>query len=216
MRTLLKNRYILLFASIILFLVVPSFINQPPFLKFVIISILLTIILFQSVIVVLNNKKYVIIGLFFGVSSIVFNWIAYYYPYDIKILLAIADSLTFMYFAFIIVLLISHLVKTKEVNADCIIIASSIYFLMGIIGGILCELLYHLYPNSFLVTREITLQASDFIYFSFTTLTTLGYGDITPTIPQTEILTVLLSVAGQLYLTIIVALLIGTYIIKRR
>lgn len=216
MRTLLKNRYILLLVSIILFLLVPAFIVERVFLKFLIVSILLTVLLFQSMVVVFNNKKYVAIGIVFGVLAIAFSWIAFYYPYDVRILLTLADSLFFLFFLFISIILISHLVKSKKVEKETIIIASSIYFLLGILGGFIFEICYHLIPNSLKIPGDISLQVSDFIYFSFTTMTTLGYGDITPTVPQTQTIAILLSVIGQLYLTIVVALLIGTYLSRKK
>ncbi|MFC2106776.1 ion channel [Bacteroidota bacterium] len=216
MKALLKNKFILLFVSIILFLIVPAFIVNSVFLKFLVVFILLAILLFQSVLVVFNNKKYAIIGIVFGLLALVASWIAYYYPYEVKILLTLADSLFFLFFLFIIIILISHLIKIKKVEKETIIIASSIYFLLGIIGGFIFEICYHLIPNSLSIPTDISMQVSDFVYFSFTTMTTLGYGDITPTVPQTQTIAILLSVIGQLYLTIVVALLIGTYISRKK
>ena len=216
MKALLKNKYILLLVSIILFLIVPAFIVNNVFLKFLIVFILLAILLFQSVLVVFNNKKYAIVGVVFGLLALIASWIAYYYPYEAKILLTLADTLFFLFFLFIIIILISHLIKSKQVEKETIIIASSIYFLLGIIGGFIFEICYHLIPNSLNIPSDISLQVSDFVYFSFTTMTTLGYGDITPIVPQTQTIAILLSVIGQLYLTIVVALLIGTYISRKR
>lgn len=49
-------------------------------------------------------------------------------------------------------------------------------------------------------------------YYSFVTLTTLGYGDITPGTHYTKVLAYAEAITGQLYLTILVARLVGTYI----
>jgi voltage-gated potassium channel Kch len=50
-----------------------------------------------------------------------------------------------------------------------------------------------------------------FQYFSFVTITTLGYGDVTPVTEVAKAFAVLEAVVGQLYLVIIVAWLVGTY-----
>lgn len=216
MNILIRNRYVLLFFSIILFMLVPAFITNNVFLKFLVISVLLTVVLFQSVMVVFNVKRYAITGLIFGLLAIIMSWVAYFYPYEEKILLTMADILFFLFFIFITAILISHLIRSKDVQKETILIASSIYFLLGIIGGFVFEICYYIIPNSLKIPGDINLQVSDFIYFSFTTMTTLGYGDITPLVPQTQTLSILLSVIGQLYLTIVVAILIGTYLSKRK
>ena len=53
---------------------------------------------------------------------------------------------------------------------------------------------------------------NDLIYYSFTTLTTLGYGDMTPTDVITKSLSIFEAIIGQLYLTVLIALLIGKYL----
>jgi len=53
---------------------------------------------------------------------------------------------------------------------------------------------------------------NDLIYYSFVTLTTVGYGDITPANSLTKSLTILEAIIGQLYLTVLVALLVGKYV----
>ena len=50
------------------------------------------------------------------------------------------------------------------------------------------------------------------LYFSFVTLTTLGYGDITPTSPAARMLAVVEAIMGQLYIAVLVARLVGAYI----
>jgi hypothetical protein len=49
----------------------------------------------------------------------------------------------------------------------------------------------------------------DLVYFSFVSLTTMGFGDITPTLPMARYLTYMEGIVGQFYLAILVASLIG-------
>ena len=53
------------------------------------------------------------------------------------------------------------------------------------------------------------------VYFSFTTLTTLGYGDIIPVSPLAKMLTNLEAIIGQLYPSVLIAILVGGYISQR-
>jgi len=94
---------------------------------------------------------------------------------------------------------------------------SCIYLLLGIIWSILNANLYFLSPGSFsgLGNSGNRLHFSEFMYYSYVTLTTLGFGDITPVSPLAKTLSFMQAVAGQLYLTIMVAGLIGKAISTR-
>ena len=59
---------------------------------------------------------------------------------------------------------------------------------------------------------ELLTSRADFIYYSFVTMTTLGYGDITPLKSLARSLSIFFSVAGQLYLAFIIATLVGKYL----
>ncbi len=55
-------------------------------------------------------------------------------------------------------------------------------------------------------------QFSEYLYFSFVTLTTLGYGDVTPVSHLARSMAVLIAVTGQLYMTILIAMLVGKFL----
>lgn len=179
MNVFMKNRYLLFFIIIVLFILLPSFISNYPFIKLIIVSGLLSVLLFQSVVVIFRLKGYKIFAIIFGSLTLLIYWFVFIYPYEIKLLLAAADLLFFLFFIFITILLIKLLVKSKKVGKDTIMIACIIYFLFGIIGGFVFELCYYLIPGALDMPEDISVAVSDFIYFSFTTMTTIGYGDIT-------------------------------------
>ena len=96
--------------------------------------------------------------------------------------------------------------------------AACIYLLSGSLWGIVYFLLSVASPESFAgVSGETwSQQLNEFTYHSFVTLTTLGYGDITPAAPIARTLSYLEAVLGQLYLTVLVAALVGIHIAGRR
>jgi voltage-gated potassium channel Kch len=55
-------------------------------------------------------------------------------------------------------------------------------------------------------------QLNDYLYFSYVTLTTLGYGDLTPTNSGGRVVAMLLSTGGQLYIAILIAMLVGKFL----
>lgn len=89
--------------------------------------------------------------------------------------------------------------------------ASCIYLLLGIIWTILYANLYFFDTQSFSGLSDINtrMHFSEFMYYSYVTLSTLGFGDITPISPVAKTLSYMQAIAGQLYLTIMVAGLIG-------
>lgn len=96
--------------------------------------------------------------------------------------------------------------------------AACIYLLSGSLWGIVYFLLSVVAPASFNgITGETwSEQLNEFTYHSFVTLTTLGYGDVTPAAPIARTLCYLEAVLGQLYLTVLVAALVGKHIAGRQ
>ena len=92
-----------------------------------------------------------------------------------------------------------------------------IYLLLGLLWAMLFASVEIVDPAAFEYTgREIDSPRGHFLYYSFVTLTTLGYGDIAPVHPVARTLAYLEAVAGQLYIAVLVAGLIGRYIAGSR
>ena len=96
--------------------------------------------------------------------------------------------------------------------------AVCIYLLLGLIWAILYDMFAILWPEaSFngLKFEEDRLQFDSFLYFSFVTLTTAGYGDITPVNPLIRTLAYLEMITGQFYMAVLVAGLVGLFMRQR-
>lgn len=117
-----------------------------------------------------------------------------------------------------LVLLRDLVVRSLEVNAELILGSINIYLLVGLAFAFLYGLMEFLQPGSFsgIESSDMTQEPMPhFIYFSYVTLTTLGYGDITPFTPLAKTMSYTEAVAGQLYLAILVARLVGLYISRQ-
>jgi len=115
---------------------------------------------------------------------------------------------------FLVAMLVRRLFRTEYVTADTLSSAISGYFLLGILWSFAYALLIQLDPGALRAVE--TGRAPDLFYFSFVTLTTLGYGDITPVSDTAQTVAVLEAVVGQLYLAITIARLVGLHIAAGR
>ncbi|MYK51885.1 MAG: two pore domain potassium channel family protein, partial [Gemmatimonadetes bacterium] len=86
------------------------------------------------------------------------------------------------------------------------------YFLSGVFWSYLYQTLLLFYADAILFSEHVVGAFSDLIYFSFITMTTLGYGDIMPISRMAKNMAVLEAVWGQTYLAVLVARLVGLHL----
>ncbi|MCA6074925.1 potassium channel family protein [Fulvivirga sedimenti] len=115
------------------------------------------------------------------------------------------------FFSAIVGLLINRIARAKSITESVIFEAINGYLLLGVLFAAMVGLMFRFDPTSFSFNNISEVRNNEFIYFSFVTITTLGYGDVLPVQPYAKSLAMLAAVTGQLYLTIIIALLVGKY-----
>lgn len=117
-------------------------------------------------------------------------------------------------------LIVGRVFSERRVTTNIILGAVCVYLLIGIVWGMGFALLDTVMPQSFSVPSGNMVSVLDslmrnFIYYSFATLTTLGYGDIAPVSIPARYFSVLEAVTGQVYLSVLVARLVGVHIYQR-
>jgi voltage-gated potassium channel len=107
-----------------------------------------------------------------------------------------------------------QIVVGNNISANRIIGAICVYLLIGVIWSLFYSLLEVGVPGSFkgLMEQSSVDWSPDWVYYSFVTLTTLGYGDITPLTFSARALSYFEAIVGQFYLAIMVAGLVGAYL----
>jgi len=109
-------------------------------------------------------------------------------------------------------ILIKRMLSLREVNSIMLIHAMSGYLLLGFSGSILVGLANRFVPHPYSVPIIDQFGSYGEIYYSFVTLTTLGYGDIYPTHGFTQALAVIIAISGVFYMGFLVGALIGAFI----
>jgi hypothetical protein len=117
-----------------------------------------------------------------------------------------------VFFILFVLYLIKELFSTQKITSDTIKGGVCVYVLFGFAWTMIYKIVYMFNPASFSLQFR---EHWSFVYFSFTTLTTIGYGDITPVSSFARMLTSLEGMTGQLFLAIFIARLVGLHIINK-
>lgn len=123
---------------------------------------------------------------------------------------------TLVFVGFAVAVILKHIFSQESIRTDAVIGALCGYLLAAVTWANAYALLYLLRPGSFRVADVIAGRLVDwhlrrfyFNYFSVTTLTSLGYADITPTDTVALSLSLVEGLFGQFYIAVVVAQLVG-------
>jgi voltage-gated potassium channel len=158
-----------------------------------------------------QKRRRRILGYTLGISAIAARLLATFSP-DRSLYLA--DSIVWLLlFGFITWNELRAVLKQKEITREVISMSISTYLLFGLTFGLFYITLRDLQPNAFSFGSGAPLTEQQvipvMIYFSLTTLSTIGFGDITPITLQARYAAVAEGITGQFYLAILVARLVG-------
>jgi len=197
---------------------------------------LMFVVLLSGLNAVSEQRRGFLFGLSLALPAVALNWLGL--GFDRFQLHMLGQGLYLLFFVYVAFVTLRWTLKRTEVDVETIYGAVSVYLLMALIWAFAYYLLSATDPASLKYPdgdsfgavqasrttdsaetaggpwdwREVSVTAQGtMIYFSFVTLTTLGYGDIHPTSEAARILAMLEAVLGQLYLVILVARLVGLY-----
>ncbi len=210
---LTRNNIILLICLLIIILFLPILSAHRVLLR----DVIFTAIIICGVFSLDFTKKTRRILIAPGSVTIGLTWFRHFFVND---LLSLAFFLSFFCFnLFITVFMVRHIARSKQVTVTIIINSINGYLLIGILGGLLLAMtqifqkfIFQLDTGTINFAGRNAEGFHDYLYFSFVTLTTLGYGDIIPVSSFAKSVTILIAITGQLYLTILIAILVGKFL----
>jgi len=200
---------------LLLYIVGSPFLTPYPSLA-VLAHISLSMVLFAAVYAVNRQEKQRSIAVSLLLPLLILYWLGLY---DIVAFSLIGAHLLFtVYYGLLVYSFISEIKNAQKVDINVLYATFSLYLIIGLFWGSLYALLYHVSPGAYSgILLENTQNTSHiFNYFSFVTLTTLGYGDITPQTPGAGSLCQMEAIVGQFFTAVIVAWLVGMFISDRR
>lgn len=185
-------------------------------------DLMMAVILFAALVETISSRRHVIWAVVLGVPAIGLRLMGAFtvdsMPGNVTILTGTA-----VFLAFLIWNLLHNLNRSDRPTSERIFGALCAYIFIGMLFALLYTHIAYRDPDAFAISNEAMMQAATseaslmpvFTYYSFVTLTTLGYGDITPVAEHVRTLAWLEALIGQLYLAVMVAGFVATHISER-
>jgi len=200
---------ILLFLLVaIIFLVYPLQANG--FTNLVLVKVFFSLITVSGIWAVSGNKRHLVLVAVVSVLNLIFLWYrtVSHEPW------VIVSSLIFtvLFEGLLILFVLLRTLAPGPVSLFRVQGSVVVYLLIGILFSSVYMLLYVLEPASFNFSKppaNVDLFQATFTYFSFITLTTIGYGDIQPTLPLSQSAAMMEGLIGQLFPAILIARLVS-------
>ena len=203
-----NNKYLLALFSMFNFLLTPIAIAVTGYNPGYVIVVNFTLVILTGSLIA-SKSRTMVLTYVLGFITLLAIWLEFSNAssYNLLLFRLVASLLLFINFC---VLLLKQLRKIKEVNLQFIMLPILGFLFLGIIGGTLFELMHFFDSSSFNMVSGFS--GFSFYYFSFISITTVGYGDITPMTAPAQSLTLVLNIIGQFYLAIVIAVFVGKYI----
>ena len=203
------GRFFVLLLSIVLLFALRPFLKGLVSID-ILTEIFFSIVLLSAIHAVSQKRSTFIIALGLAIPAFSLDWLSYIMA--APSLADVSRIMSALFTAYVLILLLSFVLSQKEVTADVLTAAVCGYFFLGFMWAFVFLFLEAVQPGSFQLAQGQRGDASQFLYFSFVTMTTLGYGDMTPIASGARSLAVLSAVMGQLYLAVTIARLVGMHI----
>ena len=201
----MKSRFIYIIFAIMLVLLVYPFLRPAGMIGHFFSTFLVAMIPLSSGLALTRDKKTATIILVIAAPFVILDGLNFFSPHRLLMIAALSFA-TVLYF-YIVILLTKCVLAIREVTVDLIYCAISIYLLIGMGWAGVYTILENISPGSFSGTPE----SGDLLYFSFVTLTTVGYGDVLPLSVLGKRLAIVEGAMGSIYMAVIVAMIVGRY-----
>jgi hypothetical protein len=205
-----NQRFLIMLCLILGLLVIVPILNRF-FAARIFMDTFLTAFVISMVYTINQKKGQIIAGIILATVMLASLWIQYLIPNNG--ILAIGMLVGVIFSVMVIANILGFIIKSEVVSREIIFAALLLYLLAAFMWAFLYAFLEIIDPASFNIDpNRPEGHFLIFQYYSFVTITTLGYGDITPVTEVAKAFSVLEAVIGQLYLVVAVAWLVGMHV----
>lgn len=171
------------------------------------------VLFFSGILAVAGNRRNLVISM---ITGLVFLAATIGHRFTGNILLPrVIDISGVIFLSILIIDFCAYIVRRNTITVDIISGAIAAYLMMAVLWAFIYHIIYTLDPASFNIPQRLAHDGRIMLYFSLVTLTTLGYGDISPVSPMARSWVVLEALVGQIYLVVVVAMLVGMFVSQK-
>jgi hypothetical protein len=178
-----------------------------------IVSVLLSMVLLSAILAVAGTRRTLVVALLLAVPTLAARWANHFRPDLVPAGVFLIGGL--LMFIFVVAQLLRFVLRAPSVTAEVLCASISAYLMLGLIWTLAYWLVDRLTPGgafSFNTnTGERSINGFTGFYFSFITLSTVGYGDITPVSRFARWLAAMEAMTGLLYVAVLIARLVSLY-----
>jgi len=206
------------FSTVQLLIALALFFIWAPFVEEIqggelIVSALFSLVLLAGVVAVADSKRVLVIAIVLAIPAIAGRWINHFRPDLAPPAVFLTAGLVLI--AFVVANLLRFVLRAPSVNAEVLCASISAYLMLGLMWTMAYWLVDQLTPGGAFSfnTNAGTRSMNGFtgFYFSFITLSTVGYGDITPVSRIARWLAAMEAMTGLLYVAVLIARLVSLY-----
>lgn len=176
-------------------------------------AVLITVVMVSAVVAVGGRRGSLAIAVVLLVPALASKWANHFRPDLLPPGVHLIGAAAL--FGFVVARLLSFIVSTPRVDANVLCAGASGFLLLGLLWAPAYAVVAHLNPAAFNLPstpgNPATMDGFSAFYFSFITLCTVGYGDITPVSKLARMLAVLEAITGLFYMTVIISRLVSLY-----
>ncbi len=176
-------------------------------------TVLLTLVLVSGVLAVGRSRRTLVWAAVLVAPAVVGRWMNHFLPELAPAEISLVAGLVFV--VFLVVQFLRFILRAPRVNAEVMYAGISVYLLLGLSWMFAYQLVARLVPGAFAFSTGPasgqTMDGFTAYYFSFVTLTTVGYGDITPVTNGARALAAMEAMTGTLYVAVLISRLVALY-----
>ncbi len=206
-----RNGCLYLLIGLISLLLAQPFFRHTEEIGRAMLSAFIFVVLLAGVYAIRAKKRDFVIALFLGGPALIGSFVSVFFENDL--LGAISLGFVIFFLAFTTGSILAYVIGKGEVTVDKLFGSACVYLLLGLTFAAAYMMILQFQPDAVRVSgeNEQIVAFSDLVFFSFTTLTTLGYGDITPVSAHARTLAAMEAVTGVLFLALLIARLVALY-----
>lgn len=174
---------------------------------------IMTVVLVSAMLAVGGRRQILVVGTVLLGPTLLGKWLNHTHPHLVPPYFFLGFGLAFI--AFVVANLLRFVLRASHVDAEVLCAGISVYLMIGLIWTMAYVLVGRIAPESFAFNNpadaKVGMNGFNAFYFSFVTMSTVGFGDISPVSKFARTLATMEAITGTFYVTVLIARLVAMY-----